>query len=209
VANYASQSDEQLIAAYRAGDSGAFEAIIERYRRELHGFLVRLLGNHASAEDVFQETFLQIHLSAETFDTTRRFKPWLFTIAANKARDYYRKNARQGSFRDLSAPLAGTHSQADNGAFSLGDILESRDFGTDSKMEDSEIRQRVRKTVEAMPYLAREILVMAYFQRMSYNQLADALEIPLGTVKSRLHSAVAQFAELWNQQGGAGEPQEQ
>lgn len=199
------QTDEQLLDAYRQGDEPALEALIERYRRELHGFLVRLLGNHASADDVFQEAFLQVHLSADTFDATRRFKPWLFTIAANKARDYYRKNARQAAVKDLSAPLRGGHSPANDGNFSLGDIIEAHVPDADSAMRDTELRQRVRKTVESMPYLTREILIMAYFQRLSYNQLADALGIPLGTVKSRLHAAVAQFAEIWKQSESAHE----
>ena len=82
------RTDENLLAEHLAGDPTAFRELTERYSRELIHFLTRFLGSRAAAEDVFQETFLQVHTSAETFDGARRFKPWLFTIAANKARDY-------------------------------------------------------------------------------------------------------------------------
>ena len=88
-------TDEQLLSDYRKGDRSAFTALVARYQRELYHFLVRFLGNRASAEDVFQETFLQVHQSAEQFDLQRRFRPWLFTIAANKARDLIRSQARR------------------------------------------------------------------------------------------------------------------
>src|SRR5688572_28735369 len=87
--------DEQLLADYRHGDKNAFAELVGRYQRELYHFLVRFLGNRAAAEDVFQETFLQVHQSAEQFDPQRRFRPWLFTIAANKARDLIRSQARR------------------------------------------------------------------------------------------------------------------
>ena len=89
------RTDEQLLLAYRQGDRASFSQLMTRYQRELFHFLVRFLGDRAAAEDVFQETFLQVHQSAEQFDTSRRFRPWLFTIAANKARDLIRSNARR------------------------------------------------------------------------------------------------------------------
>ena len=88
-------TDEQLLAEYRAGDKTKFAVLVMRYQRELYHFLVRFLGDRAAAEDVFQETFLQVHQSAEQFDLSRRFRPWLFTIAANKARDLIRSQARR------------------------------------------------------------------------------------------------------------------
>lgn len=89
------RTDEQLLADYREGDRKAFQQLVERHQRELFHFLVRFLGNRAAAEDVFQETFLQVHQSADQFDVERRFRPWLFTIAANKARDLIRSQARR------------------------------------------------------------------------------------------------------------------
>src|ERR1700744_4557714 len=71
------RTDEQLMADYRQGDRQSFAELLRRYERELFHFLVRFLGDRAAAEDVFQETFLQIHQSADQFDPSRRFRPWL------------------------------------------------------------------------------------------------------------------------------------
>src|SRR3954470_1248595 len=81
------KTDEQLLSAYREGDRSSFASLVDRYQRELFHFLVRFLGDRAAAEDLFPETFLRVHQPAEQFALARRFRPWLFTIAANKARD--------------------------------------------------------------------------------------------------------------------------
>ena len=195
------RTDEDLLEAHRNGDSKALEALIGRYQRELLGFLTRLLGNRSAAEDVFQEAFLQIHLSADSFDTSRRFRPWLFTIAANKGRDYYRKHGKQDAAADLSAPVKGRGGSAGDGssATKFVDLLEADVPDLEVGIESAETRDRVRWAVDQLPLSLREIILLAYFQRMSYKQIAESLDIPLGTVKSRLHTAVATFTELWNQ----------
>ena len=91
-----------------------------RYQRELYHFLMRFLGNRASAEDVFQETFLQVHQSADQFDPQRRFRPWLFTIAANKARDLIRSQSRRPT-----NPLQATISPGDSESGEFIDLMKS------------------------------------------------------------------------------------
>jgi RNA polymerase sigma-70 factor (ECF subfamily) len=184
-------TDEALLTAYIDGDRQAFAALLERYRTELHGFLARFLGSSAAADDVFQETFLQVHLAASTFDSTRYFKPWLFTIAANKARDWHRRQKRRRAV-SLDAPLGG-----DPDGTRMVDIMESKAEVPDNLLESAETRDRVKDVVDSMPALYREVLQLNYFQKMSYQQIAEVLGVPLGTVKSRLHAAVATFAESW------------
>src|SRR5438309_8084608 len=115
-------SDEQLLAEYRGGDKGKFAVLVLRYQRELYHFLVRFLGDRAAAEDVFQETFLQVHQSADQFDPQRRFRPWLFTIAANKARDLMRSQARRPT-----NPLQATISPSDDESGQFIDLMQSGD----------------------------------------------------------------------------------
>ncbi|MFO0872661.1 MAG: RNA polymerase sigma factor [Phycisphaerales bacterium] len=185
------ESDEALLAASIDGDRRAFGNLVERYRDELLHFLIRFLGSRAAAEDVFQEAFLQVHLSARSFDPERRFKPWLFTIAANKARDHYRRNQRK-------APLSLSSAIGEAGeSESFIDLLEGDQESPDAPMGGEERAALVRGVLDRLPAHHREILLLSYFQRMSYNQISDALEIPLGTVKSRLHAAVANFAAGW------------
>lgn len=185
-------TDEQLLKDYRHGDSHSFAQLVDRYHRELYHFLVRFLNNRASAEDVFQETFLQVHQSAETFDVQRRFRPWLFTIAANKARDLMRSHARRPT-----NPLHSSISPNDEDSGEFIDLMESADNAPGADMEKAELQQLVHNTIGTMPDNLREILLLSYFHQFPYKQISDILDIPLGTVKSRLHAAVAHFADRW------------
>lgn len=187
----ADRSDEALMTAYLAGDRAAFVLLVERYRTELHQFLARFLGSAAAADDVFQETFLQVHLAGHSFDRDRAFKPWLFTIAANKARDWHRRQKRRSAI-SLDAPVG-----RDADGARLVDLMQADGLSPDAPAQTEELRTEVSSVVNALPAHYREILLLSYFQRMSYNQVAEVLGIPLGTVKSRLHAAVAAFAERW------------
>jgi RNA polymerase sigma-70 factor (ECF subfamily) len=186
------KSDEELLAAYREGDRPSFAALVERYQRELFHFLVRFLGDRAAAEDIFQETFLQVHQSADQFDLQRRFRPWLFTIAANKARDLMRSQARRPT-----NPLQANVNSGDDEGGQFIDLMEANIPMPGEAMEREELQKVVQATVEAMPEHLREILLLSYFHQFPYKEISDILQIPLGTVKSRLHAAVAYFDERW------------
>src|SRR6266513_6176337 len=186
------RTDEQLLADYRTGDKTSFAELVSRYQRELYHFLVRFLGNRAAAEDVFQETFLQVHQSAEQFDLQRRFRPWLFTIAANKARDLMRSQARR-----QANPLQASISPGDDESGQFIDLMQSTAAAPGQAMEKEELQKLVHSTVMSMPDHLREILLLSYFHQFPYKQISDILAIPLGTVKSRLHAAVAHFADRW------------
>lgn len=188
------RTDEQLFGDYRRGQADAFRTLIDRHHDDLLRFLIRLVGSRQAAEDVFQETFLQIHTSGDSFDVERRFRPWLFTIAANKGRDYLRRKGRR-QVMELSAPVGGPH--AGDEATTFIDLLQV-DWGPPSQeMEAAERERRVQSALDAMSHPLREILLLSYFNRLTYQQIADELGIPLGTVKSRLHAAVASFAKRW------------
>lgn len=188
--DFTQATDEQLLAAYRTGNDAAFETLMARYDRELLFFITRFVKQRAAAEDVFQETFIQVHLSADTFDPTRKFRPWLFTIAANKARDYLRKaNRRQAT--TLSTTLGNEDGPE------LIDLLQAELPLPDQNAEDNETRENVRQAVSELPDHLREVLLLAYFHQFAYKEIAEMLSVPLGTVKSRLHAAVGTFADLW------------
>jgi len=190
-------TDEQLLIEYRNGDKTRFAILVLRYQRELYHFLVRFLGDRAAAEDVFQETFLQVHQSAAQFDPSRRFRPWLFTIAANKARDLIRSQARRPT-----NPLQATISPGDDESGEFIDLMQAAESMPGEPMEREELQQLVQQTVMAMPDHLREILLLSYFHQFPYKQIGDILDIPLGTVKSRLHAAVAHFADRWRANHG-------
>lgn len=188
-AQRATMTDEALVVASREGDREAFRSLVERHREDLLRFLVRFLGSRSAADDVFQETFLQVHVAADTFDAERRFRPWLFAIAANKARDHHRRNRRR-SMPSLDVPVGA-------GETAMVDLLADDGPAPDIAPGNFELQGAVKRVVDEMPNHYREILLLAYFQKMSYQQIAECLSIPLGTVKSRLHAAVANFAASW------------
>jgi RNA polymerase sigma-70 factor (ECF subfamily) len=185
-------TDAELLDRYAAGDEGAFREIVNRYKNSLYVFLKQFLNRQDLVEDIFQETFLQLFTSRESFDPNRPLRPWLFTIAANKAKDALRKAQR------MSAIPIGTISESQD--MSFDDVLNTLSSDNTMPYEDlekGEISSRVAKVIANMPENLREILILAYYNKFSYKQMAQILSIPIGTVKSRLHTAVARFAKDW------------
>lgn len=194
------RTDEQLLSAYRTGDVPAFRTLIERYHDELMRFLIRFMGDRQAAEDVFQETFLQIHQSADSFDESRRLKPWLFTIAANKGRDSHRRTARR--------PVLGLSAHVgDEDGQTFVDLMAIDVPPPNAALDRQERERQVQDALDSLPDHQREILLLAYFQKLSYQQVAEQLSIPIGTVKSRLHAAVAGFARKWAETAGGSRHQ--
>ena len=183
-------TDEHLLQAYLDGDAAGFELLVRRHAQELHQFAMRFTGNSAAADDVVQETFLQLHTSAGRFDPTRRFKPWLFTIAANKARDYLRRRDRKREV-PFEAPMDPTSETGKRfiDLFSIDYTPVQADLGIEDR------RHLVRSVVESMPARLCEVLVLAYYHRFPYKEIGEIADIPLGTVKSRLHAAVRWFGK--------------
>jgi RNA polymerase sigma-70 factor (ECF subfamily) len=182
------------------GDEAAFQEIVARYKNSLYAFLKQFLNRTDLVEDVFQETFLQLFTSRASFDSSRPLRPWLFTIAANKAKDALRKSQR------TSAVPIGAISEAQD--MSFDEMLNS--LGADNvvpqdELERNETATQVNDVIAGMPENLREILILAYFNKFSYKQMANVLSIPIGTVKSRLHTAVARFAKDWKAAVGSKE----
>lgn len=185
------RGDRELLRAYLQGDAPSFDALVDRYARDLYGFLYRFVGDAALADDLVQETFLQIHVAADSFDLARPLKPWLYTIAANKARDLLRSRVRRQE-RSLDAPGGGRDSE-----LSLADVAEAATEAPDQRSDVNDERHRVRALIARMPEHLRVILILGYYQQLPYAEIAEILGIPVGTVKSRLHSAVTHFGNLW------------
>ena len=191
-------TDGQLLTRYTAGEEAAFRELVNRYKNSLYAFLKQFLNRHELIEDVFQETFVQLFNSRQSFDDTRPLRPWLFTIAANKAKDALRKWQR------TAAVPIGTIAESED--LSFDDMLNtiSADSTVPSdKLEKRETAARVGTIIANMPENLREILILAYFNGFSYKQMADILSIPIGTVKSRLHTAVGRFAKEWKASNGS------
>lgn len=190
----ARESDEALLLRYRqSGGREDFAQLVRRYERELYNYLRRYLGDAEMAQDVFQATFLQIHLKCEQFEEGRRFRPWLYTIATNQAIDAQRRNRRH---RMVSLDRAGA-GREDDEIGSLVDLLISGEPNPLGELDRQERRMAVREGVDSLPDSLRAVVVLVYYQGMKYREAADVLDIPVGTVKSRLHTAVQKLHDVW------------
>lgn len=188
------RSDEQLLLDYRrTGERELFTQLVQRYERELFSYLRRYVGSAEMAEDVFQATFLQIHLKCEQFEEGRRFRPWLYTIATNQAIDAQRRNRRH---RMVSLDRVGGREERDE-VGKLLDLLESEDVDPVTHASQIEEGTQVRDAVAGLSEPMRHVVQLVYYQGMKYREAAEVLSIPVGTVKSRLHSAIAQLNEAW------------
>jgi RNA polymerase sigma-70 factor (ECF subfamily) len=190
-------TDAELLAQFAEGDEAAFREIVNRYKNGLYAFLRQFLNYQDMVEDTFQETFLQLFTSRDSFDTSRPLRPWLFTIAANKAKDALRKRQRTAAI-----PIG---TIAESQEMSFDDVLNTLTSDSSTMpyedLQKSETASLVGKIITDMPENLREILILAYFDKFSYKQMAQILSIPIGTVKSRLHTAVGRFAKDWKSNG--------
>jgi len=188
-------TDEQLLAGYAKGEERALAELVRRYQQELFAFLARYVSDSNAADDLFQETFIQVHRNAKSFDPERKFRPWLFTIAANKARDYLRSTGRHAA-QSLDN-VAGRPGDSDAPAYV--DLMDSGFAPPPLELTQAEDVAAVQRVLAEMPGHYREVLVMSYFHQFAYQEMADMLAIPLGTVKSRLHAALAAFAKAYKE----------
>jgi RNA polymerase sigma-70 factor (ECF subfamily) len=167
------EDEDGLIGRCLAGDSSAFEPLVERYHRPLFGVAVRLLGSRDEAEDVTQTTFLKAYRALATCDRHRRFFSWIYRILVNECLNTLRsRRPTQGLDETMAAGP------------------ESDPVDTD------ETRRRVRKALLQLPEAQRDVILLRHFADMRYDQMAAALGVPEKTVKSRLFSARQRLCEL-------------
>ncbi len=186
-------TDEELLLEYlKTGDRELYATLVYRYERELFAYLRRYMGSAEMAEDVFQTAFLQVHLKGHLFDAKRRFRPWLYTIATNAAIDAKRRNKKHTK---LSLDAARESDNEDVGR--LVNLLESSDPDPSNSALTAERSRLVRKALSQLPESMNVVIQLVYYQGMKYREAAEVLEVPVGTVKSRLHSAISRLNEVW------------
>jgi RNA polymerase sigma-70 factor (ECF subfamily) len=186
-------SDEDLLAQFCQGQTEAFGVLVRRYERELYGYLRRYLSDSSLAEDVFQNTFLQLYTKSNQYEQGRPVRPWLYTIATHQAIDALRRNGRhQALSLDQEQRDAG-----DGDIRTLLELMESRAPGPLDQVQGEERRALVRASVDRLPDFLKQVVVLAYYQGLKYREIAEILDIPVGTVKSRLHAALTKLHEAW------------
>ncbi|HEV3167220.1 MAG TPA: RNA polymerase sigma factor [Isosphaeraceae bacterium] len=185
-------TDEELLSRYRdSGQPEDFNVLVHRYERELYRYLTRYLGNPTLADDVFQNTFLQVHLKRGLYEDGRPVRPWLYAIATHQAVDAMRKAGRHPTLS-----LDQRVESGDSDPSALVDLLVSDVPGPLSELQGEERKDWVQSSIAKLPETLRQTLILAYYQDLKYREIAEILKIPVGTVKSRLHAALAKLQEM-------------
>lgn len=187
------ETDEQLFLRFRStGDRQLFEQVVHRFEREVFSYLRRYLGDAELAEDTFQATFLQVYLKRDQFEEGRKFRPWLYAVATNQAIDAQRRNRRH---RMISLDRRSSGDEQEAGK--LADMLVSATPDPAEGAFGVEQREWVREAVDRLPETLRSVVHLVYYQGLKYRDAADALGLPVGTIKSRMHAAVIKLNEFW------------
>jgi RNA polymerase sigma-70 factor, ECF subfamily len=182
-------SDEELMEALMAGDQAALRPLVERHHANLLGFLYRMLGgDRRLAEDLVQDTFERI-IRQRTYVASRPFKPWLYAIASNLARDHLRAAGRQGETV---------------GEWALADLTDPKP-GPELTALARDIDRRVAGAMATLGHEYRAALILRFFHDMSLESIAETLAIPVGTVKSRLSVGTRRLREMLANADSGGE----
>ena len=193
-------TDEELLLRFRDfGDERTFESLVHRYERELFSYLRRYLRDDALAEDVFQQVCWRVHEKCKQFATGCRVRPWLYHIATNLAIDALR---RVGRHREVSLDLDESASGEISGH--VADLVRDDTPGPLARLEAKEREQWFQHAIEQLPTEMRGLVIMAFYQGLKYREIAEVLNIPLGTVKGRLHKAFALLNAAWQKGEFAG-----
>jgi RNA polymerase sigma-70 factor (ECF subfamily) len=180
--------DQQALEACRRGDRGAFDALVERHHRRVFRLAMRLLGDEEAALDAAQETFLKAWRGLRSFEGGALFTTWLTRIAINQCRNELRRRSTQKHARLRSLDAPGT-----DGAPSAGELAVARDLPAMDSLQGRELRAAFEAVVQGLDATDREVLILKEVEDLAYEEIAEVLDLPVGTVRSRLHRARAEL----------------
>ena len=182
-------TDEELVEAFQRGDTAVFDILVERWDRKIQGAIYRVVGPSEDARDLCQEAFLKAYRGLGTFKKDARFSSWLYQIALNVCRDRLRR--RRGrhlvSFDDMDEASQAASTPSVPTPLQLA--------------EASDLSDRVARAVAELPPDQREVIVLKEYQDLTFAEIADVLELPLSTVKTRLYRGLVQLRERLEHEG--------
>ena len=175
-------SDEKLILRFQEGDINAYNELVKRYKDRLLNFVLRYFNNVEQAEDVLQDTLIKLYTHASYYKNVAKFSTWIFTVAKNNALTELRKNKRK---------------KTDSLWTDDGQVIDinSKEESLDSKVQNEIAIDQLNKFLDEIPENFRMAVVLRDFQELSYEEISKILEIPIGTIKSRINRGRIQLAE--------------
>ena len=188
-----SLTDGELIVTAIAGREDGFEELVRRYQRPITNYVYRMLNNYDAALDVTQEVFIKVYNSLARYSSEYKFSTWLYRIAHNAAIDHIRRNSvNQQSLETENA----------DGTYQLQ--IESPNPTPEQDRERSEWRTEIETVVKCLPTVYRDLILLRHAQDLSYDEIAEITNLPLGTVKNRLFRAREMMREIFVERGFTG-----
>lgn len=160
------------------GDQNAYEDIVNLYQHKLYQVCYRMLGNKEEAEDITQEAFVRAYINLHSFDQNRKFSTWIYRIATNLCIDRIRKKKPDYY---LDAEVAGTE------GLDMYSQIAADEQLPEEALEQMELQERIQYEISRLPDKYRAVIVLKYIEELSLQEISEILEMPLGTVKTRIH----------------------
>ncbi len=177
-------TDEELIRRFQAGDEAAFEEIVGRYKNRLMNFAYRFVLDREEAEDIVQDTFLKVYQNRYAYKEIAKFSTWIYTITANLAKTILRKQRNRKLF--YFSRLGPEDKDMD---------FPSKELSAHSKMEGKFDEQTIQRAIVKLPEHFRTAIILRDIQELSYEEISNIINAPLGTVKSRINRARLKLQE--------------
>jgi RNA polymerase sigma-70 factor, ECF subfamily len=174
------RSDEELVEACQAGEASAFDVLVARWEDRIRGAAYRFLASDEEARDVAQEAFLKAYQAISTFKREARFSSWLYQIATNLCRDRLRR-------RKTRATVSLESLEED------GPVMVETRPGAHERLLERDLARAVRRAIDALPLEQREVVILKEYQDLTFLEIAQALEVPVSTVKTRLYRGLGQL----------------
>jgi RNA polymerase sigma-70 factor (ECF subfamily) len=191
------ETDEQLIFRFQQGDIDAFEELVRRYKDQLMNYVFRFVGNRSDAEDIVQETFLRVYKNKHYYKEIAKFSTWVYTIAGNLAKTELRRRKRKKL-------LSVSNIMKDDKDYDIPDHGHNPEKAVDGSIKETIIQNAIEK----LPPRFKEVIILRDVQGFSYEEISQILNIPLGTVKSRVNRGrlklQEELAEIFEQNEDQG-----
>ena len=176
-------SDDQLIERTLAGETEAFGVLVRRWENPIYGLSLRMLGRDEEAKDVCQETFIAAFRNLRKFRGDSKFSSWLYRIALNACHSRLRRS-------DTGLTQSLTDEREDGQSFEISDVTVE---GEPDRLQREQRAKAVRRALHALPADMRQVIVMKEYEDLTFAEIAEILQIPVSTVKSRLYTGLQQM----------------
>jgi RNA polymerase sigma-70 factor, ECF subfamily len=190
-------ADRDLVTRAVTGREDGFEELVRRYQRPIAAYVYRMVGDYESALDLTQEVFIKVYNSLRRYRSEFKFSTWIYKIAHNAAVDHLRRHSTRGA-----AAASGLTGEFDGEQYDLP--LESHRLSPEEESERAERCAEIEGVVKQLPAAYRELVLLRHSHDMSYDEIAEVTNLPLGTVKNRLFRAREVMRQLFVQRGITG-----